>query len=776
MFLLFYILYIKILLLYSYEYIDISPYEHKSVQFSKETPYNIFKYSLESLNNIENYYLSVRSTENTDNQKYYLYLYKNEKDITEKDGRFSNYDKNGTATNSYTFKDCNAKVYYMVIRYYNSDEIKDTFYFYSTDIPYEIKNVFYQDYILDDQIRKSYIFSFSNYDKYVQFGLTLFEGTYGKSLTTITNKDTNKVELSKTECTFAESFKLSKYYNYYLNFSLIYSFHSMAYLYIIRSNYSTLIEVEKNKDDFEILPVINEIKIILDVSSMENGHKIAFEYDYNWFDQIFKAEGFTTDNLDDIDKFYEKNKNLDYKTLNVEKEDCKIGDVCKGYIQKDSTDLKKIVLKITEEEEQLRYIKFRYGEEKFAFSRNYLFPLALGLILALPNILFQIIRKLSNKMTASINTIFMNILLNFTYANLIGYYLIKFGDEKNFLIGIILGSIYAALCLFNLCFQAGGYHTYFDVIFNLCNKLDNSIPLSQMISNNRKLYPSIRVGCVAKHEESREVWEEYEEYQVEVTRTETETDDEGNTTSREVFDHYETRSRLMKTHYSNWGRVDRGGGHFVNEPHLRYNYFEKRTEHRTVETWRKEEDYRYKSWQDDTKNIENVKYCSIITATFSYHISFDQASQNKIKQMKDRLYATGKTYDTDVSTYDMFTVPGFVEKHTCPLNEANYQKIQHKFGGGCGYFTWFLLFFLGYSSIFEAYSRYEYGTVRINICKYVSAEENMRMPYATKEVDLPAITISCVHTKLQQKSLDKKLKQGLIDQKEIDIPLIVCNN
>ena len=71
--------------------------------------------------------------------------------------------------------------------------------------------------------------------------------------------------------------------------------------------------------------------------------------------------------------------------------------------------------------------------------------------------------------------------------------------------------------------------------------------------------------------------------------------------------------------------------------------------------------------------------------------------------MKDRLYATGKTYDTDVSTYDMFTVPGFVEKHTCPLNEANYQKIQQKFGGGCGYFTWFLLFFLGYSSIFEAF-------------------------------------------------------------------------
>ena len=47
----------------------------------------------------------------------------------------------------------------------------------------------------------------------------------------------------------------------------------MAYLYIIRSNYSKLIEVEKNKGDFDILPVINGINIILDVSSMENGYK-----------------------------------------------------------------------------------------------------------------------------------------------------------------------------------------------------------------------------------------------------------------------------------------------------------------------------------------------------------------------------------------------------------------------------------------------------------------------------------------------------------------------
>ena len=225
-------------------------------------------------------------------------------------------------------------------------------------------------------------------------------------------------------------------------------------------------------------------------------------------------------------------------------------------------------------------------------------------------------------MTAPVFSIIMNIMLNFCYGNLIGFYFLKIGDYYSFILGMVLLILYVILCLSSLISQCNGKKTYFDVIFNLCHKLDKSISLDEMISINRKLYPSIIVGCVAKHEESREVWEEYEEYDVPVYETVTEIDEDGNQTTKEVLDHYETDYRLYKTHYSPWERDDKGGGHFNNPPSLSYhtNKFEKRVEHKTVETWRKELDYVYESWQDDTKNIENVKYCSIINATFNYQI------------------------------------------------------------------------------------------------------------------------------------------------------------
>ena len=292
-----------------------------------------------------------------------------------------------------------------------------------------------------------------------------------------------------------------------------------------------------------------------------------------------------------------------------------------------------------------------------------------------------------------------------------------------------------------------------------------------MISFNRKLCPSTKVGCVAQHEESREVWDEEEEYDRPVYREES--DGDGGT--RRVLDHYEKDWRIVKTHYSAWDRVDRGGGHFNGIPGSRHNRYIKRTEHRTVETWRKEVDYVYKSWQDNTKNIENIKFCSIVEATFSYNISFDQESQNIMNSMKDELYSKGKTYDTDVHTYDIFTVPGFCDKHTCPLNEGEYQRIQKKCVNPCGYFFWFILFLFGYSSIFDAYSRYEIGKEHINLYKYVSSKDDMRMPYRTAEIDLPAISISFVHTKLQMKSLEKKLEKGKIEKNDIDIPLIYVN-
>ena len=190
MLLFYFIICLNIFVLNSYDIIEITPYEYKEVQFSRLKPYYIFKYRHKTSENIENSYFSVRSIEKSNILNYQLYVYLEEKDINEKNGTFIDYDKYGNATDYFIFSECINHEYYVVIKCGSFK--KDTFYFFSTDSPYEIKNIFYQDYSLIKTInRQSYIFSISsNYSKYIRFGLTNY-GNSGKSLTQVINKNNN---------------------------------------------------------------------------------------------------------------------------------------------------------------------------------------------------------------------------------------------------------------------------------------------------------------------------------------------------------------------------------------------------------------------------------------------------------------------------------------------------------------------------------------------------------------------------------------------------------
>lgn len=96
--------------------------------------------------------------------------------------------------------------------------------------------------------------------------------------------------------------------------------------------------------------------------------------------------------------------------------------------------------------------------------------------------------------------------------------------------------------------------------------LEDSKTLQDVVSFNRKVPPKILVNATASHEESREVWTEYGEYDRAVYRTETKYNSDGITSEEEVFDHYEKAERIVETHYSEWDRVDNGGGKFYGIP------------------------------------------------------------------------------------------------------------------------------------------------------------------------------------------------------------------
>jgi len=154
----------------------------------------------------------------------------------------------------------------------------------------------------------------------------------------------------------------------------------------------------------------------------------------------------------------------------------------------------------------------------------------------------------------------MNIICHITYGSLI--YEFKFIGYGSFILTILIGGIYLFICIICLHYAlSGGQKTIFYVLYNLWKILEDSKTLQDIIGHNRKINPKININATVSHKESREVWDEYAEYNKPGYKTE-------NTEVGPVeeFDHYETEERYVKTLYSEWGRVDKGGGKFFRIP------------------------------------------------------------------------------------------------------------------------------------------------------------------------------------------------------------------
>ena len=77
--------------------------------------------------------------------------------------------------------------------------------------------------------------------------------------------------------------------------------------------------------------------------------------------------------------------------------------------------------------------------------------------------------------------------------------------------------------------------------------------------------------------------------------------------------------------------------------------------------------------------------------------------------------------------------------------------------------------------MFEAFARYEVGHENITIRKYISYEDNCRAPYMKEDVNPPSITFNFIYTKIQQASLEKKIKKGLLDESSLATPLAIID-
>lgn len=274
--------------------INISPNELKTVKFTPLKTYYIFKYNHIIYSNTNTSHYTVRAIQNKNIYDYKFYSYTNAKNITQKNGQFINSFKNDSLKTSLIFINNPSQEYYIVIQYkinYNYYyELEETFYFFSSDSLYEVKNTFFDHYYLVEKANyQNYIFSiYTNHMKYVKFGL-IKKGSVGKSSLTIMNDNSNHINNTIYRIDkdyFEDIIELEENHTYYFNFSLTYTINNnLFFLYLLKMNYSNIITVEKNKEEFEYFPVSKGINILLNTTSTPKKHKLYFEYSSNWYEK-----------------------------------------------------------------------------------------------------------------------------------------------------------------------------------------------------------------------------------------------------------------------------------------------------------------------------------------------------------------------------------------------------------------------------------------------------------------------------------------------------------
>ena len=347
---------------------------------------------------------------------------------------------------------------------------------------------------------------------------------------------------------------------------------------------------------------------------------------------MFKAYGYSTNDTNKIN-------NSTYVMPLVVTDDFKYKDyckedICKNGIIRNNSNINIVLFYIPKSPNYVKIIKFKYGKEEYVPPTHTYFTFLLSLIIASPNIIMYIVRKRKKRMTSSILTLVMNLILNFSYGNLIGesiglggYNALKFGQN---LLGIYIIACFVFLIMQCICKK----RMYFDVIFNLYTKLDDSRSFHELVSYNRKVPPKIVVKAQAQHEESKEVWEEYKYVQYNVYEYTTTYHGPFKITDKKLSS-TETKKEYIKTHYSPWKRVKEGGGKFNGIPGGLDSKYVKRVEKKTVATWLGEKEYKYKSLHNENISITNLEYCSIVEASFSYNLVFVKESKNKIELIKE---------------------------------------------------------------------------------------------------------------------------------------------
>ena len=241
------------------------------------------------------------------------------------------------------------------------------------------------------------------------------------------------------------------------------------------------------------------------------------------------------------------------------------------------------------------------------------------------------------------------------------------------------------------------------------------LPLvSQSININTILQPRITVEARAYHKESRQICKKYKKVEI-YGKTEHyyEKEEYGkDLVLKERLPYLGTGEEYEKTIYSDWGRVDQGGGKFnrkyVSSDNIKYVIS---NEEKEVETWKNEKEMRYNSWRDDTQFVPNNN-APDLKVYFNFKFNLYNDAENDLKNLKEEIKREAKTHDTEVEVKEVYSIPGFKYKIVCrPCNTF--------FSDLIFFIIAFIFCTIGYSSIVNFFAYYEEEFLNVTIIKSI---------------------------------------------------------
>jgi len=256
----------------TYDIITLKHFEKKTVHYTQNQTFFIFSYEHLSSPN-STYSTFSLMLYHSDAPYYYCFIYKNQSDIRQDfDGNFINYKVLTSLEEGDNYYPSEEKVYpgkyYFAIKITEKRDSFATFMAYSSGIPYNIPNTFYNTFNFKARELK-YIFFPINRAKYIRFGYDRIVGSANFGLTIYENNNTiifNRTDTHKYE----EHLELKETctYSIYLKLEELYRSNNFIAFFITLSNYSSMLPVEINTENYQDSPSFSGINLLLDMTTI----------------------------------------------------------------------------------------------------------------------------------------------------------------------------------------------------------------------------------------------------------------------------------------------------------------------------------------------------------------------------------------------------------------------------------------------------------------------------------------------------------------------------